>query len=206
MGTGWYARLQAWLMATLGAHHARLVATQRRRVLNGLRGRIVEIGPGGGVNFPLYAASGVQWVGVEPNVHAHARLRAAARAANVEATVVTGTAEALPLPAASADAVVSTLVLCSVSDPRQALAEIRRVLKPGGRFVFVEHVAADSNSLQRRVQRALRAPWRIAGGGCAPDRDTGAAIRAAGFSRVDLERFSVALPVVSPHIAGIAVR
>ena len=80
MTAAWYARLQAWLMATLGAHHSRLLAERKQALLGGLRGTIVEIGPGGGVNFEFYAASAVESIGVEPNPFAHARLRAAAAA------------------------------------------------------------------------------------------------------------------------------
>lgn len=193
-------------MATLGAHHSRLVTARKRALLAGLRGRVVEVGPGGGVNFEFYAASAVEWIGVEPNPFAHARLRAAAAVHRIDATLVEGTAASIPLPDASVDAVVSTLVLCSVPDQDAALAEIRRILRPRGRFVFVEHVAAPRGSLLRRLQRAVRGPWRLAGGGCEPDRETWAAIERAGFERVQLEHFGLPLPVVSPHVAGVAER
>lgn len=206
MGTDWYARLQAWLMACLGGHHSRLLSTRKRALLGTLRGRVVEIGPGGGVNFEFYAASDVEWIGVEPNAFAHARLRAAADGHRIPAMLVEGTAQAMALRTGSADAVVSTLVLCSVPDQAAALAEIRRVLRPGGKFVFVEHVGAPRGSPLRRVQRAVRAPWRIGGGGCEPDRETWAAIEQAGFQRVEMEHFRIGLPIVSPHLAGVAER
>lgn len=193
-------------MATLGAHHSHLLQSRKRALLGGLRGEVLEVGPGGGVNFEFYAASAVRWIGIEPNTFAHERLHAAAARRGIAATVIAAGAEAIPLPDASVDAVVSTLVLCSVSAPAQALAEIRRVLRPGGRFVFVEHVAAPRASWLRRLQRAIRAPWRLAGGGCEPDRETWRTIEAAGFSRVDIDHFHVALPVVSPHVAGVATR
>lgn len=206
MNTAWYARLQAWLMATLGAHHSRRVSARKRELLGALRGRVLEIGPGGGVNFEFYAASDVEWLGVEPNPFAHARLLAAAAQHGIRATLLEGSAERLPVPDQSVDAVVSTLVLCSVSDPALAIAEVRRVLRPGGRFVFIEHVAAPRSSVLRGVQRAVRAPWRVAGGGCEPDRETWRLIEQGGFSRVKLEHFRVPLPVVSPHVSGMAVR
>lgn len=201
-----YARLQAWLMATLGAHHSRLLADRKRALLGALRGTVVEIGPGGGVNFEFFAPADVEWIGVEPNHFAHARLHAAAAAHGVRARLLDGTAASIALPDGSADAVVSTLVLCSVPDQRAALAEVRRILRPGGRFVFVEHVAAPRGAPLRRVQRAIRAPWRLAGGGCEPDRETARCIEQAGFSRVDVAHFPVALPIVGPHIAGTAHR
>ena len=86
------------------------------------------------------------------------------------------------------------------------LREIRRVLKPGGRFVFIEHVAAPEASWLRRVQRWLRGPWGVVADGCRPDRETEAAIRRAGFSRVEVERFRLRAGLVAPHIAGVAVR
>lgn len=193
-------------MATLGAHHSRLVTERKRALLAGLRGRVVEIGPGGGVNFPFYDAPAVEWIGVEPNPFAHDRLRTEAARHRVKATLLQGSAESIPVPDASVDAVVSTLVLCSVTSQAVALAEIRRILRPGGRFVFVEHVAAPRGSLLRRLQRSVRGPWRLAGGGCEPDRETATAIEQAGFTRVHLDRFALPLPVVSPHVAGVAER
>ena len=193
-------------MATLGAHHSRLVEDRKRALLGALRGRVVEIGPGGGANFGFFAAGRIEWLGVEPNPFAHGRLRAAAAAHGISATLLEGTAASIGLPDASVDAVVSTLVLCSVPDQRAALAEIRRILRPGGRFVFVEHVGAPHGTLLRRVQRAVRWPWGIAGGGCHPDRETARCIGEAGFARVELSHFRVALPIVAPHIAGVADR
>lgn len=206
MKAGWYARFQAWLIATLGAHHSRLVGARKRQLLGALRGRVLEIGPGGGVNFEFYAASGVEWVGIEPNSYASDRLRDAAAARGLRATVIEGTAERLPFPDASFDAVVSTLVMCTVGDPEQSLREVHRVLRPGGRFVYVEHVAAPRSSALRRIQRAVRGPWRLAGGGCEPDRETWRTIERAGFARVELEHFRLGVPIVSPHIAGVAIR
>lgn len=206
MRGGWYARLQAWLMATLGAWHSRLTDARKRALLGGLRGRVVEIGPGGGVNLAFYAAADVEWVGIEPNPFTHAPLLAAAARHGIRARVIDGVAEAIPLPDGSADAVVSTLVLCSVTDQAAVLAEVRRVLRPGGTFAFIEHVAAPRGTWLRRVQRLLRPLWRIGGGGCEPDRETWTAIERAGFARVRIEHFGLPLPVVSPHVAGVAER
>jgi ubiquinone/menaquinone biosynthesis C-methylase UbiE len=109
----------------------------------------------------------------------------------------------------SVDAVVCTIVLCSVRDLSATLGEIRRVLRPGGRFVFMEHVAAPRGTGLRRVQRLLRPVWQFLADGCTPDRETDAAIRAAGFSHVEIERFRLPREVsvlAGPHIAGEAVR
>ncbi len=165
---------------------------------------MVEIGPGAGPNA-RYLAPGTRWVCVEPNVHFHPRLRRAAQAHGLDLDLVAGVAEALPLADDSADVVLSTLVLCSVRDPAQSLAEVSRVLRPGGRFVFVEHVAAPPGSALQRLQTSLRVPWGWVADGCRPDRDTEAAIRAAGFASVAVETFRAPLGLAAPHIAGVAV-
>jgi len=110
----------------------------------------------------------------------------------------------MEMPDASVDAVVSTLVLCSVDGHRDALAEILRVLRPGGRFVFIEHVGAPEGTWLRRLQRWIRPLWKPVADGCRPDRDTGDRILEAGFERVEMDRFRLPLPVVSPHVAGTA--
>lgn len=205
--TGLGARWFAWLLAH-GEHFDRdLYGERKRDLLGGLSGTVVEIGPGAGVNLP-YFGPGVRWVGVEPNAHFHDRLRKKAVRLGIEAEVHGGVAERLPLPDASADAVVSTLVLCSVDDVARSLAEVRRVLRPGGRFVFLEHVAAPEGSGLRRLQRWVRPAWGVIADGCRPDRETGRIIAQAGFEDVRIERFDAAmpLPVVRPHVVGTARR
>ena len=164
---------------------------------------VVEIGPGAGPNA-RYLPTGTRWVCVEPNVHFHPRLGRAAAEHGLDLEVVPGTAEALPLADGAADAVVSTLVLCSVHDVRQSLAEVRRVLRPGGRFVFIEHVAAAPGTVLRTLQSSLRAPWGWVADGCRPDRETEAAIRAAGFASVETEAFRAPLGLAAPHVMGLA--
>ena len=204
---GLSARWFAWLLAHGEGFDRDLYGEQKQALLGGLRGTVVEIGPGAGVNLP-YLDPRVRWVGVEPNAHLHDRLRSKAAEVGLDAAVLGGTAEHLPLPDASADAVVSTLVLCSVDDLDASLAEVRRVLRPGGRFVFVEHVAAPLGSILRRVQRFVRPAWGVLADGCRPDRETAAAIRAAGFEAVQIERFDaeMPIPIVRPHIIGTATK
>ena len=102
------------------------------------------------------------------------------------------------------DAVVATLVLCSVDDPAEALREVLRVLKPGGRFVFMEHVAAPRGTFTRWLQRLLSPLWNFAADGCHLDRDTAAVISTAGFRTVVHDHFDLPIPVVGPHLAGTA--
>jgi ubiquinone/menaquinone biosynthesis C-methylase UbiE len=176
-----------------------------KRHFGGLYGTIVEIGPGVGANLP-YLPKGVTWIGVEPNWYMHERLLAQARRVGVDAEVRTGAAEDLPIADNTADAVIGTLVLCSVVDQRRALQEVLRVLKPGGTLVFIEHVAAPRGSSLRRLQRWLRPLWSRLGDGCHPDRETRAELEQAGFDTVSIEAFTAPVPVVSPHIAGRALK
>ena len=199
-------RLFAWMLARYGPKLEPHLARHKRRLFHNLTGAILEIGPGAGANLPYFHARRVHCIGIEPNPFLHDRLRKQAAAAGIEIDLRSGTAESIPAPDNSVDAVVSTLVLCSVSDPPRVLAEVRRILKPGGTFVFIEHVAARSGTFQRRLQRCIRPLWRQLGDGCHPDRETAHAIESAGFQHVSMERFVVPLPVVSPHIAGVAVK
>jgi len=199
-----YKRLVPWLLARGNRPYERWIAGRKRGLFGALGGVVVEIGPGAGANLP-YLRSDVHWIGVEPNPYARPYLERAAREAGVTHELREGDAERLPVEAASADAVIGTLVLCSVEDPAAALREIRRVLKPGGRYVFIEHVAAPAGTWRRRLQRLVRTPWRIAADGCRPDRETLQAIRAAGFARVEAEEFLAPVGLVAPHIAGFAV-
>jgi ubiquinone/menaquinone biosynthesis C-methylase UbiE len=172
-------------------------------------GNVLEIGPGGGNNLAFLSTSSpsrpsLRWIGIEPNPFFHDRLRARGARLGIDVDVRAAIAEALPVPDQSVDAVISTLALCSVRDPQAALREVRRVLRPGGRFVFVEHVAAPHGTGLRILQRALRPAWCAFSDGCHVDRDTGDLIEAAGFAAVDLRHFKLPVPVMGPHIAGVA--
>lgn len=201
--TGIRHRLFAALLAAAGRAHGRMVHRQKIHLLGRLAGTVVEIGPGAGINLGFYREE-VRWIGAEPNVHLHRRIRDEAERLGRRVEIITAVAEDLPFGDVSVDAVVSTLVLCSVSDVSRSLTEIRRILKPGGRFVYIEHVAAERGTATRTLQRLIKPVWKIAGGGCHPDRETGPAIEAAGFAAVDYDRFRLAVPVVGPHIAGVA--
>lgn len=203
--TGIRHRLFAALLAAAGRVHGRLVHEWKKRLLGALSGTVVEIGPGAGINLKYYRED-VRWIGVEPNVFMHDYIRAEAEHLGRDVEIVTALAEDLPFDDASADAVVTTLVLCSVNDLSESLAEIRRILKSGGRFVFIEHVAADRGTATRRLQRLITPFWKVAADGCHPDRETGPAIDAAGFAAVHYDRFRLSVPVVGPHIAGVATK
>lgn len=164
---------------------------RRARLLGGLRGVVLDIGSGTGVNLQyLSAASRV--VAVEPDPAMRRRL---AHRAGARVQVCAAVAEALPLADASVDAVVCTLVLCTVSDPDRTLGEVRRVLRPGGRLVVLEHVRGGGRF--GRWQDLVTPVWRWFGAGCHPNRDTRAAIERAGLAFEHVEAFAV-LPRVVP--------
>lgn len=186
------------------------VAEHRQRLLAGAAGRVVEVGAGDGANFALYPPEVTEVVAVEPDryLRGHAVRRAADATVGVE--VIDGCAERLPVADGAVDEVVMCLVLCSVTDQGAALAEAARVLRPGGRLRFYEHVAAPPERRLARVQRIADAtlwPWLT--GGCHVGRDTAAAITAAGFVIEELDRFDFPPGQPSPaapHILGLAVR
>jgi ubiquinone/menaquinone biosynthesis C-methylase UbiE len=183
----------------------------RRELLAQAAGRVLEIGGGTGVNLGLYPDAVTELVVTEPEEPMATRLRrrvAAHRATVANVEVVPAPAERLPFPDASFDCAVSTLVLCTVSDLGAALGELRRVLRPGGRLLFLEHVRSPDDPGLARWQERLAGPWRVIGHGCNPARDTGAALADAGFEIVSLEHGSLpkALPIVRPLIQGVAVR
>ena len=192
-------------MARCTNSHEREVSAWKRRLLAPLSGAVVEIGPGAGANFPYYAR-GIRWIGIEPNPFMRAYLEQAARQSGIDADLRDGSAEHLDFADGSVDVVVSTLVFCSIGNVHAALGEIRRVLKPGGRFIFLEHVAAASETSTRHWQDRLAGFWGMLADGCQPNRETWRAIETAGFSEVQLEHFRVPLPIIGPHIAGVAIK
>jgi ubiquinone/menaquinone biosynthesis C-methylase UbiE len=185
------------------------IEARKRDLFSGISGRVIEVGPGTGSNF-RHLPAGIEWLGIEPNPYMHEALGQKAQAAGIEPRLHAGEATALPEADATTDCVISTLVLCSVPDLPQALSEIHRVLRPGGRLVFLEHVAASRGTGLRLLQNLMRPAWQVIGDGCCINRDTGAAIRAAGFHTVHLEAFRVPRPPapswVSPHIMGHATK
>jgi SAM-dependent methyltransferase len=186
------------------------IAPYRQRLLEHLSGRVIEVGAGNGLNFPHYPAAVTEVLAVEPEPYLRGIAERNAMEAAVPITVVGGLAEALPAEEGSCDAAVASLVLCSVRDPARALAELFRVIKPGGHLRFFEHVRASTPG-RRRIQRALDATIQpLLAGGCHCARDTSTAIEQAGFVTERLERLDTAdtrLPFpVAPQILGIAVR
>lgn len=157
----------------------------RRRVIGSAQGRVLEIGLGSGLNLPLYDAS-THIVGLDPSARLLSMARASAGDRLHSIELVEGTAEALPLPDHSVDTVVMTWVLCSIPDPAKALSDMRRVLKPGGRLLFVEHGRAPEANVAR-WQNRLTPLWKLFSGGCHLNRPVDHLITSAGFRLARLE-------------------
>lgn len=201
---GWRAGLRAWALARLD-HCERAVAERKRALMGSLHGRILEIGPGPGANLGYYPPD-IDWFGIESNLSCYPEIRAEAERRNMRIELRTASASGLDAEDASMDAVVSTFALCTVPDPARSLGEVLRILRPGGKFVFMEHVAAPAGTALRLVQRASRSYWVRFADGCLPDADTLPLIQAAGFSHVNYVAFSIPVPLISPHVAGVAIR
>ncbi|MFA9429942.1 class I SAM-dependent methyltransferase [Egicoccus sp. AB-alg2] len=199
-------RLFAALYDHIGAGYERTVMRPRRHeLLREAHGTVVELGAGTGANLDLYPDD-VEVLLTEPDPHMRRRLQA--RAADHRGVqVLDAAAEALPLDDATVDTVVATLVLCSVGDPSRALAAVHRVLRPGGRLLFLEHVRSPEPRIARWQDRLVPVTSRVAGN-CHPNRDTVAAVRDAGFRISHLvEHGGDALTErLQPVVQGVAIR
>lgn len=173
--------------------------------------KILEIGIGTGPNLKYYAGhTDVEVFGVDPNQKMEKYARAAAVNAGLPPAnfnFIHAVGEAIPLPDASVDAVVGTLVLCSVKNVNLTLKEVKRVLKPGGLYIFIEHVAAKDGTVMKLAQILLDPLQELVVDGCHLTRETGKEISEAGFSKLVLSKeFISNIPLINPHVYGIAYK
>ncbi len=177
---------------------------RRRQLLSSLSDEVLDIGAGTGANLAHLPEAVRRVIAVEPDPALARRLRRRAADHPADIEVVGATAESLPLPDHSVDVAVATLVLCTVEDPAAAVAELHRVLRPGGRLLVIEHVV-DRSPRRARWQRRLTPAWRVVARGCHLDRDTRSTLARGGFdvSEVDSWELSRRGPTV-PAISGVA--
>lgn len=177
-----FARFWDWAVR----HEPPDVRRMRRTATDGIEGRVLEVGVGVGANWP-YLPPGIVYAGVDPDTYMMGRARAHAAHAGIELHLCLAAGEALPFADYTFDVVLSTLTLCSVDDQATVLAEIRRVLKPGGTFRFWEHVRPGGR-VRGRLADFATPGWKRIGGGCHPNRRTVEAIQSAGFTITGLEQ------------------
>lgn len=184
------------------------IADLRRELLADLTGDVVEVGAGNGMNFRHYPATVTAVAAVEPEPYLRGLAVRAAAAARVPVTVHAGRADRLPLPDDSADAAVLCLVMCSLDDRAAALAEVRRVLRPGGVLRFFEHTRAETRGLRLAQRIADATLWPLLAGGCHTSTDPVGAITDAGFRVADCRRLRFPerrfTQPSSPHVLGVA--
>jgi len=199
-------RMFAWALARFNHGYEEFIAKYKHALFSGLKGTIIEIGPGTGANLGYLNPLDVRWIGIEPNPFMQKYLEQEAERKKIDVEIRTGTADRLPAEENSADAVISTLVLCCVHSQQESLREILRVLRPGGRLLFIEHVAGARGSRLRRIQNLVTPLWKRLGDGCHPNRETWIALENAGFEHVSYERITGPIPLASPQIVGQAIK
>jgi ubiquinone/menaquinone biosynthesis C-methylase UbiE len=180
----------------------------RHGLVGGAHGDVLEIGAGTGLNFGHYRPEQVaRVVATEPDPHMAKRARAAAATAPVPVDVSEASAMDLPFADASFDTVVCTLVLCTVPDPARAVAEIERVLRPGGKLLFLEHVRSEQPGMARWQDR-LERPWGVIGAGCHPNRDTLSVLAESPLEVGEYRRDTLpkSPPIVRPLVVGAATK
>ncbi|VVA94611.1 unnamed protein product [Arabis nemorensis] len=212
----WYKELFAWFLSTGMRSYEAEIADHKKKLFDNLTGKaekVLEIGVGTGPNLKYYAHNENVFVyGMDPNQKMEKYACESAKEAGLKPEnfrFMQGVGEAIPLDDNSVDAVVATLVLCSVSDVTQTLNEIKRVLKPGGIFLFIEHVAAEDGSFFRHVQNVLDPLQRVAADGCHLTRKTGLLISAAGFdggTEINTARIYSFPWIIRPHVYGMAYK
>jgi ubiquinone/menaquinone biosynthesis C-methylase UbiE len=177
----------------------------RRDLLAEAHGSVLEIGAGTGLNLRHYPGAVKELTVTEPDSAMFAKLSKAAAGHTLNPRVVRAPAEQLPFEDQSFDAVVSTMVLCTVNDPAASMAEIRRVLRPGGLFLLIEHVQAAEGKLLRKAQNSMHRPWKAFGCGCNCNLDTHDLLAAAGFDTAPLQRgkWKLMPPLIRPLILGV---
>lgn len=169
------------------AMRSRDVMAEREKLVPRAMGTVLEVGVGSGLNLALYAPAAARLYGLDPSAELERMARRRLRHVRVPVRLIMGSAEAVPLPDRSVDTVVSTWTLCSIPDPARALAEIKRVLRPGGCFIFIEHGCSPDAGV-RAWQHRLTPIWRRLAGGCHLDRPIDALVSGNGFRITEIER------------------
>jgi ubiquinone/menaquinone biosynthesis C-methylase UbiE len=200
-------KFSAWTSSKSDKMQDKIFGSRKQELFKDLSGKVLEIGPGTGVNFDYFPRD-IEWIGLEPSLAMQKYLKQKAQEKQIAAEFLSDGAEKIPLEDNSVDHVVCTLVLCSVSSQQAAINEIKRVLKPGGSFIFIEHVGSEKGTKSRKVQELARPLWNFLADGCDPARDTADSLKAAEFSDLSFQTFDQQGPfgIKVPHIYGFGIK
>jgi len=199
--------INSWVFKVLSGYLDYLFGKSKRTLFKDHPDTVVEIGPGAGANM-RYLRNGTKLIAIEPNIHMHKNLKKSALKYGINLEIKAITGEAIDLPDNSSDFVISTLVLCTVDNPEQCVNQIKRILKPSGKFVFIEHVKGRDNSMLALFQKLVHKPWHWFFEGCHTNRDTKSLLEMSGFSALEIEAYksySPFIPII-PQIKGVAIK
>ncbi|PWL38864.1 SAM-dependent methyltransferase [Flagellimonas aquimarina] len=199
--------VNSWMFKMLSGYMNHLFGKSKRALFKNHPQTVVEIGPGAGANM-RYLRKGTRLIAIEPNIHMHVNLKKSATKYGICLEIKTIVGEDMDLPDNSIEFVVCTLVMCTVSNPAQCIEQIKRILKPSGVFVFIEHVRAKEKTIVSFVQNVTFKPWLWFFEGCNTKRDTKSMLESAGFSSLSIEEYNSYSPFVpiTPQIRGRAIK
>ena len=199
--------INSWIFQLLSGYLDFLFGQSKRVLFKDHPDTVVEIGSGAGANM-RYLRKGTKLIAIEPNFHMHSNLKKNAVKYGIELEIKTLTGEVIDLPDESCEFVVSTLVLCTVSNPKQCIDQIRRILRPNGKFIFIEHVVAEDSRFISWIQKMLHRPWHWFFEGCHTNRDTKSLLESGGFNSLSIESYRLYSPFVPiiPQIRGKALK
>ena len=207
MSNRFYEIVHAWLLAKNSSKHDNIIRQKKLELFNNINGTVLEIGPGTGINIHYFPDS-INYIGIEPNRAMLTYLQKEIKQKGFSKyQIINSDAENLTIPDNSIDFVVSTYVLCSVKNINNVISEIKRILKPNGVFLFIEHIIAEKNTDLRKRQHLLKKLWDMIGNGCDLERDTLSFIKQVGFNKVEVINLNVStISILSPHIIGKATK
>ena len=199
--------INSWMFRIIDDYMNWLFGTAKTNLFKNHPDTVVEIGSGAGANM-RYLRKGTKLIAIEPNIHMHANLKRSAKKYGIELEIKSLVGEAIDLPDNSCDFVVSTLVLCTVENPQQCVEQIKRILKPDGLFVFIEHVKAKEKTPLAWIQNLVHRPWHWFFEGCNTNRDTANLLKSSGFSALNIEEYNLYSPFIPiiPQIRGKATK
>ncbi|MDO5981148.1 class I SAM-dependent methyltransferase [Flavivirga spongiicola] len=199
--------INAFIFKMLSGYMDRLFGNSKRELFKNHPETVVEIGSGAGANM-RYLKKGTRLIAIEPNIYMHNNLKKSAEKYGIDLEIKSLMGEAIDLPDASYDFVVCTLVLCTVHDPLQCLQQIKRILKPSGIFIFIEHVEARENTMLSFIQSLIHKPWHWFFEGCHTNRNTKQLLESVGFSKLELETYNLYSPFIPiiPQVHGSAIK